>query len=549
MNTRIIALSFFLILLIFNNLYAQTGGNGDPVIPLQQNRSVLFGSDIVIHDQPVQDQRNVVLRSAFNGWLYAGYTYENEINHFPAITIMKSIDNGINWTLLIDMYQPFDNTEIRSVDFTVCGDSVSNIKLFLAFVIVGKGSTTGIGDGYVLRFNGSTGTYEDQLQPTLSSVYCVSLSSDFMFPAINSNPYSLGCIYSYHFYQYPGDSLVFHSSSNGGLYFDNRKVIAGTSNRYHKVALAYGRGLSSNSGRYFAAWEELADFGSITGHIYTAHSEPNFNSPFTPPVRIDSLEATAYNNARNPSIACQFNNIDNDSSNLTEIVLFDKYMTSSNSYDIQGCFNMKSTLTNHFIPFSLSSSLESKMEPSIIFNPFDSTFMVTYYNSTSQELPFLHKNFNIVNPETWEVITPAYNDSSNLVDPYPKISLNIGQKQVVMAWACEGSGGNGISLFDAPYMITGISKTDNNLDMDVFVAYPNPCNSSLKIAFEIQSQERLKITLYNLTGQLIGTLADQLFKNGKYLINYNVSVFPSGIYFISFRTESNSTARKLFIVR
>ena len=549
MDTRIFASLLFLFLLFIHRLDAQPGGSIDPLIPLQQNRSVLFEKDIVIHDQPIQNQRKVTIRSAFNGWLYAGYSYIDDVYHYPSITILKSIDNGITWTLFVDMHQPFDNSYIGSFDITVCGDSNSNIKLFLAFGIVVEGSAGGIGDGHVLRFNGSTGVYEDEVQPPLFSAINVSLASDCMFPAINSNPYSLGCLYSSHYYLNNTDSIIFRSSDNGGMYFDNQRVLAGTGEKFRKVALTYGRGLSTNSGQYFAVWEEKNTLSSNTGHIFTAYSDPDFNSPFTTPEMLDSLDPTAYNNARNPSIACQYNNIDNDSSNLTEIVLFDKYLPSSNSYDIQGCYNMKSTINSHFIPFSLGSSSESRMEPSISFNPFDSTFIVTYYNSTSQQLPFLRKNFNMINPDSWQVITPGYNDSSNLIDPYPIVALNIGQKQGVMAWTSEGTDGNGISLFDAPYLITGISKTDNNAFTNFFMAYPNPCSTSLKVAFQLARSEIVTITLYNLIGQSSITITNQIYRDGKYIINHDVSILPPGSYLLSCRTETTLSTRKLLIIR
>jgi len=57
-----------------------------------------------------------------------------------------------------------------------------------------------------------------------------------------------------------------------------------------------------------------------------AHSEPDFNSPFTTPVCLDSLDSTGINKNRNPKITCQFSIADNDSSNLTEIILAEKWI-------------------------------------------------------------------------------------------------------------------------------------------------------------------------------------------------------------------------------
>ncbi|MDP1624021.1 MAG: T9SS type A sorting domain-containing protein [Bacteroidales bacterium] len=537
------------LLIFFIIFYVANGFSQFELVPIKSGNTVLFGKDIVINELPMQDQRNLALCSSFNGWLYAGYTYFNDINHYPAITIMKSIDNGINWMLLVDMYQPFDNTEINSIDITVCGDSISNIKLFLAFVIVGKGSTTGIGDGYVLRFNGSTGTYEDQLHPTLSSVYSVSLSGDFMFPASNSNPYSLGCMYSYHCYPNNGDSIIFQSSSNGGISFDNRKGIAGTANRFGKVALTFGRGLSNSSGRYFAVWEEKDDYSSQNGHIYTAHSEPNFNSPFATPVMLDSINAAAFNNARNPVIACQYNNTDNDSSNITELVLFDKFVPSENRYDLVGLYNMKSTSTNNFNQFSLNLLSDKKQQASVCFNPFDSKFMVTYYDSTTQKLPFLLNNFNMTTPDNWQVVSSGYNESNALTSSSPKIAVNMNLHQAVMVWSKDGIGSKGVAMFDAPYNNwEGLPENDKTDNSQISV-FPNPSSSSATMNFELNKREFVNISLFNMDGRYIKTIANQKYEIGKNEVKFDVSGLPHGTYFYTLKSSDISTFGKISVIR
>ena len=70
-----ITFSVLLLILSLNRLNAQTGLPGNSVIPLKP-QSPLFGKDIVINDQPDQDQHKVALCYAFNGWLYAAVTYK-----------------------------------------------------------------------------------------------------------------------------------------------------------------------------------------------------------------------------------------------------------------------------------------------------------------------------------------------------------------------------------------------------------------------------------------------------------------------------------------
>ena len=534
-----------ILLLLINGIKAQTD-NGSSVKPyFKSGNSVLFGKDIIINNNVNQNQRNVVICSAFNGWLYAAYSYINMSLGFPSLTILKSEDNGISWSILRDGLDPVINGEFNSLDIIATGDSISNITVYLASLV--SNFSLGIGQTYVTGFNGETGDPEYQLVNEYGG-YDVAISSDFMYPSTNSNPFSIGVLYSKNSNQ--KDSIIFRSSSNGGISLDNKKIVAVSSQRFHKVSLSYGRSVSQNSGRYFAVWEEKNDYNSSVGHIFTAHSEPDFNSSFTAPVKLDSLDATAIGNSRNPVISCQNNNLDNDSLNLTEVVLFDKYLPADNKYDIEGFYNMTSASTNNFKQFTLSSSADNKQQPDMNFNPFDSTFMVTYYDSTTQKLPFLSKTLNMTNPNVWQVVSSGYNDDTNLAAPYPKVALDIGQQQGVDVWANGVIGSNGIALFDAPYSTwTGISGGGQKEAKENFWIYPNPCTTIIKIGFELKTEEQVNITLFNLISKPMGIITDRLYTYGIHLLIQDVSFLTPGCYLLTYKHSNTIETRELFIIR
>jgi len=520
-------------------------------LPLKSGNSVLFGKDIIINNDSTQNQQLVATCSAFNGWLYVAYTYYGTYlgDHYPFFVVMKSTDNGITWTQLISNMSPFPYP-CTSLDIAVTGHDFSNLKLFLAFV---PSASPGLNYGnlYIWQYNEETGAYEESLFEDHQYCGYVSLSTDFNFPATNSNPQSLGVLYSRNFAFGAGaDSLIFKSSSNGGVSIDGWKGVAKSVNHIHKVALTFGRSASYNAGRYFAAWEEKTNWTSNLGHIYTAHTEPYFNSSFTKPVKLDSIDATALGNAKNPTIACQYNNINNDSSNLTEIVLFDKYIPSQNRYEIEGLCNKQATNSNHFTTFSLNLSNDSRQQPSISFNTFDSSFMVTYYDSTTNKLPFIRHNFNMINADSWQIVNSGYNDSSSLVAPYPKVALSMSQQKGACVWSLEGDNGNGIAMFDAPYSdYTGIWENNDINSSIVFHAFPNPCNTLLTLDFELLRPSQVTIIIYDLIGNPIGIITDKSYSKGRHLLNQNFSKFACGSYIIILKTEDLIETCKLLIVR
>ena len=546
MKTLLKSLFLFLLLFSISGVNAQSISNGVSIPSKPQ--SPFFANDIVIHDSSTQNQRQVKICSAFNGWLYAVYTYHFTKYHCncPGITILKSIDNGITWNIIDDIFTTPSADTISSIDIAVGGDSISNLKVFLSTVLL-SGSMEFPGEGDITRFDGD-GNYLDGIT-FQNGITGIALSTDIMYPASNSNPFSIGVLYaSSSTFPILADSLVLLSSSNGGKSFDNYKMIATGTSHFYDVSLAYGRSPSYPSGRYFAAWTQTENFTNFIGHIFTAHSNPDFNSPFTIPVCLDSLDASGINKMKKPVIACQFSGADNDSANLTEVIMAEKQL-SPNNYDIRGFYNLQATTSNHFNEFTLSSSTNNKTEPDISFNPYSSTFMLTYYDSTISSLPFLINDVNLANPGVWNILTTAYNDSPDIAAPYPKVEVNLGNQQGANVWVKEGTGGNGIALYDAPtHYWTGISGNNATKENWSLQIYPNPCISNIIVDFELQKASNVTIAIYNLVGQAAGMITNQDYSSGKHELKCSVNLLP-GSYLCSYKTDDFLTTQKLMVIR
>jgi hypothetical protein len=166
--------------------------------------------------------------------------------------------------------------------------------------------------------------------------------------------------------------------------------------------------------------------------------------------------------------------------------------------------------------------------------------MLTYYDSTIQSLPFLTNNVNLPNPVTWNIVSQAYNDSPNLAAPYPKVALDMGQQQGADVWIKEGTGGNGVAMFDAPYSTyTGDSEITGSLDKSIRV-YPNPA----KDKFEVRCAkcDIKSIEIFNLTGEKVygaefpGGTGD--------VVEINLD-FPAGVYFVRVMSEKGVEVGKI----
>ncbi|MBU0507227.1 T9SS type A sorting domain-containing protein [bacterium] len=79
--------------------------------------------------------------------------------------------------------------------------------------------------------------------------------------------------------------------------------------------------------------------------------------------------------------------------------------------------------------------------------------------------------------------------------------------------------------------------------------YPNPFNPSTTIFFDFPRATRARLCVFDVTGRLITTLADEHFTAGSHALSFDGSALPSGIYFAQLRTENHHQTAKLVLMK
>lgn len=85
-------------------------------------------------------------------------------------------------------------------------------------------------------------------------------------------------------------------------------------------------------------------------------------------------------------------------------------------------------------------------------------------------------------------------------------------------------------------------------------ARPNPAIGAARIAFTLEDAKDVELTVYDLAGREVATLAQGRFAAGEHVVNWNGvdragRVVPSGAYLYRLRTGAESHVRKLVFVR
>jgi hypothetical protein len=79
--------------------------------------------------------------------------------------------------------------------------------------------------------------------------------------------------------------------------------------------------------------------------------------------------------------------------------------------------------------------------------------------------------------------------------------------------------------------------------------YPNPFNPSTRIRYEVAEQSRVLLTIYNLLGERVSTVVDELRPAGRHVATWNAANMPSGVYFYTITAGSFTQTRKMVLMK
>jgi len=100
-----------------------------------------------------------------------------------------------------------------------------------------------------------------------------------------------------------------------------------------------------------------------------------------------------------------------------------------------------------------------------------------------------------------------------------------------------------------------VSALDDNqpgnlvMQHQLFDNYPNPFNPSTMINYQLPITSYVKLAIFNLSGQKVATLVNEMQQAGNYQINWDASGFASGVYFYRLFTGNNIETKKMVLMK
>ncbi len=79
--------------------------------------------------------------------------------------------------------------------------------------------------------------------------------------------------------------------------------------------------------------------------------------------------------------------------------------------------------------------------------------------------------------------------------------------------------------------------------------YPNPFNPTTSIQYAISSKQFVTLKIYNLLGREVATLVNENKEAGNYMVNFDASILPSGVYIYKLQAGDFVQTKKMILLK
>jgi len=96
---------------------------------------------------------------------------------------------------------------------------------------------------------------------------------------------------------------------------------------------------------------------------------------------------------------------------------------------------------------------------------------------------------------------------------------------------------------------TGVEESRLPTEFVLMQNYPNPFNPTTKIEYSIPLQSQVELKVYNVVGQEVATLVNEVQKSGIHSVKFSASNFASGVYFYRLVAGNFVSVKKMVLVK
>lgn len=166
----------------------------------------------------------------------------------------------------------------------------------------------------------------------------------------------------------------------------------------------------------------------------------------------------------------------------------------------------------------------------------------------------LYYSYSIDEGVTWsenEKLSESFNphlgwpNQNKMGDYFDMVSDDNGAH---LAWANTINGEQDVYYTHInPWFVAVDDKIENN-KLFSFIVYPNPVSSKTTFRYELQKSNMVNITIYDIYGNSVKVITDEVYHAGMHNIVFNASELGRGIYFCKLTAVGKSETIKLTLI-
>ena len=168
----------------------------------------------------------------------------------------------------------------------------------------------------------------------------------------------------------------------------------------------------------------------------------------------------------------------------------------------------------------------------------------TYYNFSNYDIAIMKINSSGI--KQWVSI---YNGPGNGND-YPH-NMKMDANNIIITGTSPILGNDFDIITLKYYNSIGIKKINNSIPVGFILHqnFPNPFNPETKVRFEIPIQSKITLRIFDINGNEIETLINQILSGGIYELKWSGYNYSSGVYFIKLISNNFSITKKLILLK
>ncbi len=185
-------------------------------------------------------------------------------------------------------------------------------------------------------------------------------------------------------------------------------------------------------------------------------------------------------------------------------------------------------------------------------NPTTHSVNLSWEYNLPSTSPFSLEHFKIfrqINSGSFDLLNTSLTESySDVVNP------NYKYRYYIVAQYANGISDSSNVLYVDPNVLSNPENPNIPLKFNLSQNYPNPFNPSTSISFSIPNDSQVKLSVYNIKGQLVKQLKNERMIKGHHTVQWNGindqgNSVGSGIYFIRLNTETNHSVKKALLLK